>query len=112
MPVSIDYEECSGELVRKWITRVRAHHEVGREVCSPRSRVIEIILGVKRVVSDETAEDTSLHGEPFADRRKIRDVCWSEVTQEFESGDVGRSSGESEKLVILAGLRRQLNTRA
>src|SRR5439155_10289488 len=72
MPVSIDYVQRAGELLVERITRVNSHHQIRREVGSPWSRVGEIILGVKRIVPDQTAEDSTLHGESLADRCKIR----------------------------------------
>src|SRR6266704_2528981 len=44
------------------VTRVDAHHQVGSEISTPGTRVIEIVLHVQRVIADKAREDSSLDG--------------------------------------------------
>src|SRR6185369_13919154 len=84
MPVSIHNEQRAGELLAEGIACGHSCHQVRSEVSSPGSAVVEVIFGVERIVADQAAEDSALQGEPFANGRKIRRICWPEVTQEFE----------------------------
>src|SRR6476620_476975 len=109
MPVTVDDEQRARESLRERITRVRTHHQIRREVGAPGPRVVEIVLGVERVVADETAKDSRLQRKHLADRREIRNVRWSKVPQKLVAGDVRRRRGKTKELVILAGLRGQLD---
>ena len=108
VPVPIHDEECAREFVCELIASVHPKHEIRREVCAPRARVGEIIFGVQRIITDETAEDSALQGEPFADRRKIRYVRRAEVSEPVGARKVGCCSRESKHLRVFAGLQRQL----
>ena len=53
------------------ITRIDTHHQIRREVGAPGPRVVEIVLGVERIISNKAAEDSALQREPLAHGRKI-----------------------------------------
>src|SRR5450755_1685282 len=66
VPVAIDHKERAGKFVTERVTRVKAHHQIGREIGSPRSRVRQIIFSIKPIVSDQASEDSTLHSKAFA----------------------------------------------
>src|SRR6266550_7023110 len=107
MEIAVHYEHGSGELLCEWVTRVDPHHEVGRQVGSPRTRVVEVVFGVQRVVTDQAREDSSLYGQPFPNRREKGNVRGAEVPQPPESREVRRGRRKSEYSGILSGLGRQ-----
>src|SRR4051794_14236547 len=72
VPVAINHEQRTGKFVADWITCVDAHHQIWREIGSPGSRVRQIVLSVKTVVTDQTSEYSALHRQAVADRRQIR----------------------------------------
>ena len=61
VPVSIHNENRSGQLVVERVARVDAHHEIGRKISTPGTRIVEVVLRVQRVIADEAGEDSSLH---------------------------------------------------
>src|SRR5215475_6546465 len=96
VPIPVDNEDRPGELVAKGIAGVHSEHQIRRVVCSPGSRVRKVILRVKRVIADQTSEDSCLYGEPLPNRGKIRDIRWSEMTKEIRACQVWRCRRESE----------------
>src|SRR5260370_35660831 len=83
MPVSIDDEERACDLLCEWVTYIQTHREVRSEVRPPWSGVVEIVFGVERIVPDNTAKDSALDRQPFADRREIRNIRWSLLTEDL-----------------------------
>src|SRR6185436_269837 len=69
MPVSNDEEKRAGDFPGERITRIHAHHEVRREICSPWSRVVQIVFRVERIVTDQAAENSTLNRKAFSNRR-------------------------------------------
>ncbi len=80
VPISIDNEKSAGDFLREWITHVYAHHEVRREIGAPRSRVVEIVLGVQPIVPNKAAEDSPLDCQPLTYGRKIRNIRRAQLT--------------------------------
>src|SRR5262245_61290730 len=102
VPIPIDHEESTGELFGERITHISAPHQIRCEVCSPGSRVIEIVFRIQRIVANKAGEDSGLQCQPLAHRREIRHIRWSKLSEEFVSSDVWSCSGKSKKFGILA----------
>src|SRR6185437_15563824 len=108
VPVSTDQKKHAGEFRIEGITRIDTHHQIWREVGPPGPCVLEIVLGVERIVSNEAAEDSTLQREPLAHGRKIGPICQAKVTQSSIATQIRRRCGEAEELRVFASLHGQL----
>ena len=61
MPVAVYHEHRSGQLTDERVARVDSHHQIRREISSPGTRIVEVVLRVQRVIADEAGEDSSLY---------------------------------------------------
>src|SRR5688572_27449955 len=104
MPVAIDSVDGGGEIVRQWVAGIDTHHQIRSEVRAPRSRVIEVVFCVERVIPDQTCEDSGLQRQAFADRGQVRHVGETDMTQDIGPVKIWRRRRESENLIIVSGV--------
>src|SRR6266496_3553101 len=81
MKIAADDECGSRQLAGKRICRIDAEHEIRRKVRTPRPRVVEVVFGVERVVSDEAAEDAALNGQSLTHWQQVGDIGRAQVSQ-------------------------------
>src|SRR5215813_14015910 len=112
MPVSVYQEKGPGYFLRERIAHVHAHHEVWGEIGAPRSGVVEIVLGVERVVADEAAEDATLNRQTLTDRCEVGNVRGPELPQEFITAKVWSGRRKTKQLRIFSCLSGQLHAPA
>ncbi len=109
MEIVIDDEGGHRDFLAEGVTRVHAKHKVGRVICSPGPGVREIVLGVERVVSNQTVEQARLQRQALTNWRQVGQVRKSEVAQPIRAANVRRRCREAEVLRVLARLHRQLH---
>src|SRR5215469_756985 len=68
MRVIINHKPRYRDFSAEWIARVGTEHQVRCVVPSPRPRVIEVVLGVERIVADQAAEEPDLYRQAIAYR--------------------------------------------
>ena len=110
--VFVDYKHRAGQLFGKGVTHIDAEHQIGRVVPAPGSGVVDVVLGIERVVSDEAVEQTALDREPVAHRRQIGEVGAPEVPELIRSADLGFVRGKAEVFGILPAVAHEFHAPA
>src|SRR5260370_22920374 len=98
MPIAIKDERRCREFFCEWIAGVHAKHQIRRVICSPRSRVGEIVLGIKGVISNQTAKDSTLYGESLSHWQEVLDIHLANLSQPISTAGIKRRSGKRENL--------------
>src|SRR3974377_507805 len=74
VPISVDHEEGAREFRGQRIAAAHTEHKIRRVVSAPRTGIVEVVLGVKRIVPDETIEEAGLQQESLTEGGKIGKV--------------------------------------